>query len=183
MLSCALAGGCGSWCGGGQPGARDGAFAEAELRQPQGLALDGDTLYIADTANHALRAADLIARTVRTVAGDGTLANRQGPSAAASARLNSPWDLVRVGRMLFIAMAGTHQLWALNLDTGQIGPFAGSGREGLNDGPRHAATLAQPSGLTSDGERLYWADSEASAVRAVGWEPDEIGRASCRERV
>jgi thiol-disulfide isomerase/thioredoxin len=159
--------------GAGRPGLRDGAFGEAELRQPQGMALDGDTLYVADTVNHALRAADLVTRAVRTVAGDGTLAYRQGPSDAASARLNSPWDLVRVGRMLFIAMAGTHQLWALHLDTGQIGPFAGSGREGLNDGPRHNATLAQPSGLTSDGERLFFADSEASAVRAVGWEPDD----------
>lgn len=159
--------------GSGEVGLRDGAWSQAALHQPQGMALDGDRLYIADTGNHAVRMADLTAQTLSTIAGDGSLAYGQAAGPAAEARLNSPSDLARVGRMLFIAMAGAHQLWALNLDTRQIGPFAGSGREGLHDGPRPSALLAQPSGLATDGERLYVADSEASAIRAVGWEPDD----------
>jgi hypothetical protein len=72
------------------------------------------------------------------------------------------------GRVLYIAMAGLHQIWALDLEAATIGPYAGSGREGLLDGPPEAAALAQPSGLAGDGQRLYFADSEASAVRSVG---------------
>ena len=42
-------------CGSGEPGLRDGEATEAQLRSPQGLVRDGDTLYIADTENHAIR--------------------------------------------------------------------------------------------------------------------------------
>jgi thiol-disulfide isomerase/thioredoxin len=162
--------------GSGAEGLADGAFAQAHLARPQGLALDGDTLYIADTENHALRAADLGARTLRTVAGNGTLAYREAESDPTLARLNSPWDLTLVGSMLYIAMAGTHQLWVLDLDGGSIGPYAGSGREALLDAPLLRAALAQPSGLATDGKRLYFADSEASAVRYAELNPKGMVR-------
>ena len=56
-------------------------------------------------------------------------------------------------------MAGMHQLWSMDLSTSIVGPYAGSGRESLDDGPLGSATLAQPSGITTDGNRLYFADS------------------------
>ncbi|MDE2900014.1 MAG: alkyl hydroperoxide reductase, partial [Chloroflexota bacterium] len=72
----------------------------------------------------------------------------------------------------YIAMAGTHQLWSLDLTSGNIGPFAGSGRDGLSDGPLKQAWLAQPTGIDHDGEgRLYFADSETSAVRTASTDP------------
>jgi hypothetical protein len=104
---------------------------------------------------------------VQTVAGDGALTYDFSRGPASVARLNSPWDLVLVGSRLYIAMAGTHQLWDLDLTNMSIGPYAGSGREGLLDGPRDRAALAQPSGITTDGRMLYFVDSEASAVRLV----------------
>jgi len=143
----------------------DGAWGEACFARPQGMALRGDALYIADTENHALRLADLHHRTVRTVAGDGSLTYNLAPGPASAARLNSPWDLVLLGSHLYIAMAGAHQLWRLDLEEMVIGPFAGSGREGLLDGRLDRAALAQPSGLTTDGRAIYFVDSEASAVR------------------
>ena len=36
--------------GAGPSGARDGAFDVATFQRPQGLALDGDALYVADTS-------------------------------------------------------------------------------------------------------------------------------------
>ena len=57
--------------GAGSPGYKDGSFAEARFDDPQGMALHGDTLYVADRKNHCLRAADLKAGTVTTVAGTG----------------------------------------------------------------------------------------------------------------
>ena len=41
--------------GTGVEGLKDGAFAEARFSDPQGLALVGETLYVADRKNHALR--------------------------------------------------------------------------------------------------------------------------------
>lgn len=154
--------------GGIEAGSADGAYGVARFYRPQGLALsaDGRTLYVADTENHLLRAVDLENRTVSTLAGTGQQADgRNYGSVGPEGALNSPWDLVRVGNTLYIAMAGPHQLWQYNLITGELGIQAGSGIEGLVDGPRSRAQLAQPSGITTDGEVLYFADSEASAIR------------------
>ena len=52
--------------------------------------------------------------------------------------------------ILFVAMAGTHQIWALDLAAGTIAPYAGTGREALVDGARDEACFAQPSGLALD---------------------------------
>ncbi len=157
--------------GTGSPGRKDGSFAEAQFDDPQGMALDGETLYVADRKNHCIRALDLKAGTVATVAGTGEqvqetrLLDKPGP--AKTTGLNSPWGLLRLGRTLFVAMAGHHQIWAMDLDRKVIGPYAGDGRENIKDGPLYAARFAQPSGLATDGKYLYVADSEVSAVRKV----------------
>ena len=155
--------------GSGEAGLRDGGYADAQFSDPQGIALDGETLYVADKENHALRKVDLQARSVETIAGTGQAAMMfLPPGPAKSMPLRSPWDITVLNGTLYVAMAGTHQLWALDLATGIIGPFAGSGREGLSDGPLMQSWLAQPTGLAHDGEgRLYFADSETSAVRAA----------------
>ena len=157
--------------GSGQEGFDDGSFEDATLRQPQGLVLsaDGNTLYIADTRNHAIRAADLRTSLVTTIAGTGlralTLPQKDGP--AVETDLASPWGLLLHDGTLYIAMAGTHQIWTIDIEANTISVFAGSGGEGIQDGPRHQATLAQPSGLTTDGSTLYWVDPESSSVRRL----------------
>ncbi|QEL18202.1 thioredoxin-like domain-containing protein [Limnoglobus roseus] len=159
--------------GGGTPGYRDGSFTDVRFDDPQGMALDGETLYVADRKNHSIRALDLKAKTAMTVAGigkqDGEFASRRLDAFvdAKSMGLNSPWDVLIVGRQMFIAMAGHHQIWVMDLDAKKIKPFAGNGRENIVDGPLYAASFAQPSGLTSDGQFLYVADSEGSAVRKL----------------
>lgn len=154
--------------GSGQPGRSDGDFGAARFYRPQGLAIDGDVLYVADTSNQTIRSIDLAARKVETIAGNG-LQGRQGAGGpAATAMLNSPWDLLIVGRQLFIAMAGNHQVWMMNLDKRSIQPFAGSGYEGRKDGTFESATFAQPSGLAYDGKYLFVADPESNRIRALG---------------
>jgi DNA-binding beta-propeller fold protein YncE len=158
--------------GRGKPGYKDGPVADAEFNDPQGLALDGTTLYVADRKNHLLRAVDLAAGTVTTVAGTGKQAgyevrNLEAPAPARSMPLNSPWDVLRVGRKLYVAMAGHHQIWLMDLGAKTVQPFAGDGAENIRDGPPPAARLAQPSGLATDGTHLYVADSETSSVRRV----------------
>lgn len=156
--------------GSGEQGLEDGDFATATFSRPQGMTLsqDGNTLYIADLENHTVRAADLLNQQVITIVGTGKQA-RVYPSGGAglSTALSSPWDLLIDGESIYLAMAGVHQLWAYDLAEDRVSVFAGSGREGLDDGPANEATLAQPSGLTSDGEYLYFTDPEASAIRKI----------------
>ncbi len=159
--------------GGGAAGFSDGVFGEAQFRNPQGLAIEGDLLYIADTDNHAIRRADLRSQTVVTLAGTGRQSfdfdSRPGP--ARGRALSSPWDLELAHGVLFIAMAGSHQIWGLDLEGGFIAGHAGSGQEDHRDGPLLAAALAQPSGLSHDNDTLFVADSEVSSIRAVDFDP------------
>ena len=178
--------------GSGAIGRDDGSFAKATFDHPQGCVLDKDMLYVADTENHLLRKVDLKAKTVTTIAGVGQQAKHPWPGLDEAeiagdiperfvgkplqTSLNSPWDLWIHDKDLYIAMAGSHQIWKMPLDESEIGPYSGNGREDIVDGqllPKRPydragyASYAQPSGLASDGEWLYVADSEGSSIRAV----------------
>ncbi len=164
--------------GGGERGYVDGYLRTALFSHPQGLAVseDGATLFVADTGNHVVRQVDFSTGSVTTLAGTG----RQGSYPPTGGRatetdLNSPWDLERDGRVLYIAMAGSHQIWAADLDGGTVEPVAGSASEGTRNGAAETAELAQPSGLALDGQRLYFADSESSAVRYLDFSSNEVG--------
>ncbi|MHB1765977.1 MAG: thioredoxin-like domain-containing protein, partial [Gammaproteobacteria bacterium] len=151
-----------------QSGFRDGTGREARFNDPQGLAFGPDVLYVADAGNNAIRAIHLQSFRVTTIAGTGHRAydvNGNGP--AQSVPLNSPWALQKVGQILWIAMAGEHQIWKLNLETGRIAAWAGTGAEGIGAGPRFTATFAQPSGLAYHAGLLYDADPESSSVRVI----------------
>src|SRR6266849_6377504 len=138
------------------------------LKFPGKVLATEDALYIADTENHAIRSIDLEFAVVTTLAGTGEQALRVGAAGPGrSTALSSPWDLALDSRTLYIAMAGTHQIWSLDLDTGGVAPFAGTGREGLLDGPLEQAWFAQSSGLALVDGHLYVADAEVSAVRDI----------------
>ena len=155
--------------GSGSQGSADGFLRTATFNQPQGLALsdDGSKLYVADTENHLIRMVDFLTGQVSTLAGTGL----KGPfppagGPAPSTGLNSPWDLTLDGDRLYVAMAGYHQIWLIDLDAGSAEPYAGNARESTANGPLTDAELAQPSGVALDGSgRLYFADSESSSIR------------------
>lgn len=154
--------------GTGDAGAADGAFDKATFYRPQGMALAGDSLYVADTQNHLIRRVDLKSRIVETIAGTAQQSReyfKTGP--ARTVALSSPWDLQFAGRVLYIAMAGPHQIWQLDLDKNEVSTFAGSGREARIDGPVREAGFAQPSGIATDGKKLYVADSESNIIREI----------------
>jgi DNA-binding beta-propeller fold protein YncE len=162
--------------GSGVFGWADGAFEDARFYRPQGVALDAarrDVLYIADTENHRVRAADLTTRRVTTIAGTGRQVPYGGMGGATlETSLSSPWDLACAGRLLFVAMAGTHQIWMIDLDRGLAMPYAGSGREARADGAIDDAAFAQPSGLALAGATLYVADAESNVIRAIALPPE-----------
>ena len=154
--------------GNGRAGFENGTALTAEFDAPQGLAYDDATgvLFVADTNNHALRAIDTATGTVTTVAGTGQLSWPPAAGLLNDVRLNSPWGLALHDGRLWVAMAGFHQIWVVELDAGIATPAVGSGREGVDNGSLVEATLAQPSGVAFDGTgRLFFADSESSSIR------------------
>ena len=158
--------------GSGVEGLADGDFANCSFNHPQGMFLDGETLYVADTENHAIRRVDLSEGTVENIAGTGEQGHaREGWHMGRDLALCSPFDLVKHDGVLYIAMAGVHQLWLMDVEKGMIGPLAGTGEEAITDGPLLSALLAQPCGITTDGTRLYFVDSETSSVRSADIDP------------
>ncbi|MET9973704.1 thioredoxin-like domain-containing protein [Streptomyces microflavus] len=158
--------------GTGERGFKDGGPDEARFSEPQGLAVLPDgRIAVADTVNHAIRALDLTTGVTGTLAGTGRQWWQGTPTSgpAREVDLSSPWDLAWFGDRLWIAMAGVHQLWTYDPEDQAVRVAAGTTNEGLVDGPAAEAWFAQPSGLavSADGERLWIADSETSALRWV----------------
>ncbi|WP_394432232.1 NHL domain-containing thioredoxin family protein [Streptomyces sp. SGAir0957] len=151
-------------------GSGERGLGPGQFNEPQGLALlDENTVVVADTVNHALRALDLTTGAVSTLAGTGKQWWQGSPTSgpALEVDLSSPWDVAVFGGKVWIAMAGVHQLWTYDPEAGTVEVAAGTTNEGLVDGPGPEAWFAQPSGLAATGERLWVADSETSALRWV----------------
>ncbi len=161
--------------GSGEAGLADGGFAEAQFHEPEGICIDGSLLYVADPENHAVRRVNLKRKRIETIAGTGTIGRARGRGAGREVALSSPWDLALDGDVLYIAMAGMHQVWTLDLGGGSVGPFAGSGREDIVDGELDDAAFAQPSGIALVGGRIYVADSEVSGVRVIDLAKGVVG--------
>ncbi len=154
--------------GGPQKGRQDGSIAEARFSSPQGLAFSERGLYVADTGNHLIRYIDLVGYRVTTVAGNGEVdMPRFGEYDALRVGLRSPWGLALRGSTLYIAMAGSHQIWLFDRGKDRLRHYAGSGSEGIDDGSLTRSSFSQPSGLALAGNWLYVADAEDSAVRRI----------------
>jgi len=182
--------------GNGQPGFKDGSFAECEFNSPQGLTwLNENVMFVADTENHAIRMIDLEHENVSTLTGTGVQGNdKEGGKKGVLQKISSPWDVLvanspgsessnDVKACIYIAMAGTHQIWCYFLEDAtwlRKGSqeedtclrFAGSGNEeNRNNSYPHKASFAQPSGFTvaivKEQKHLYIADSESSSIRSL----------------
>lgn len=187
--------------GGKKSGFVDGSFSEARFNSPQGVTFySADVIYVADTENHALREINLTKKIVVTIAGHGKQGNDQiGGKIGIDQEISSPWDLVRYRTrdmdmsfhmddeaiperdIVLVAMAGTHQIWAIFKDetiwwkfkkfsAGAVAAIAGNGHEENrnNSYPQNAA-FAQPSGvaLSMKHKELYIVDSESSCIRKL----------------
>lgn len=150
--------------GDGAPGLQDGS--DGRFRSPQGLTFGEELLYVADAENHSIRTVDLSTGGVGTLSGIGRQMRTRADQQAGA--MSSPWDVALSGNTLYVAMAGIHQIWTVDIKTGNSRVHCGMGAEEIRDGDGASALLAQPMGITLDGDRLYFADAESSAIRWVG---------------
>lgn len=147
----------------------DGPADHAAFRSPRGLCLVRESLYVADTGNHALRRIRLLDGAVETVLGNGRPGTvREGSHEhGAALPLNQPWDLAGTLDRLYLAMAGSNQVWEYDLGQARLKLLAGSGELGIADGPARSTMFAHPAGLALVQQTLYVADSASSAIRAI----------------
>lgn len=154
--------------GSGDPGFWDGRISECGLRDPQGMALRDDLLFVADRGNHAVRRIRLFGGEVETALGTGEAGRLRPHDAQATATpILAPTDLALVADKLYVLATAQNQIWQLDLSRGRVDVFAGSGKLGINDGMSLEASFAQPSGVVPSGLQLLVVDAATSAIRLV----------------
>jgi len=153
--------------GGTSTDAGDGGPATAvHLVQPAGLATIDGTVYIAEFGGARVRAVS--AGTISTVAGVGVAGYSGDGGAATDARVDRPFALTLSGsgRTLFISDQGNHRVRAVDMVTGTIRTYAGTGATAWA-GSRLSAgqtTLSSPAGLDTGNGFLFIVDRGHSVV-------------------
>ncbi|MDQ3229093.1 MAG: redoxin domain-containing protein [Pseudomonadota bacterium] len=174
VLECDHSGNVRRTFGTGRAGLLDGPEGVSAFQRPQGLALLRDTLFVADTGNHALRRIDLRSGDTTTVLGNGRRGVEQNTESGGRAGgregialLDQPCGMQASLNRLYIAMTGENCICSYDLVSNRLEPVAGSGLLAVSDGNGIAAAFAQPTSLALRQDVLYVCDAAGSALRAV----------------
>lgn len=149
-----------------------GPATEAKLDEPYGLAIDKEgSLYFADRLNRRVRVVDGKTGVISTVAGDGsrTYSGDGGPGGKAG--LVEPNSVALDGKgRLYIADVAGHRIRVVDLKTGRIDTFAGTGkpRHDGDGGPAREASIhgARAVQVGPDGT-VYLLEREGNSLRSV----------------
>ena len=155
-------------CGTGGAGYMDGPGSQAKFNTPQGIAVRGSILYVADSANHVIRKVDTTMGSVGTYAGIGTLSGFVNGNLTGSGTLgqfNYPTGIaLNALGQLYVADQNNHAI--RYIDGSTISTVAG-GFSGYADGGKQTALFNLPSSLVTYGSILYVLDSGNSCVRKI----------------
>ena len=161
--------------GSGEAGyAGDGDLAiHARLNEPYGIAIDkAANVYIADRHNHCVRKVDSMSGVITTSTGNGAagFGGDGGPASRAGMVEPNGLALDSAQRRLFIADVANHKVRVVDLASGMISTFAGTG-EAQHSGDGGPATAAGVHGaravkVTADGT-VYILERQGSTLRAV----------------
>ncbi|ACU03574.1 IPT/TIG domain-containing protein [Pedobacter heparinus] len=154
-----------TFAGDGTAGLFNGAAADAQFRNPEGLAVDAQgNVIVADRQNHTIRKISP-AGQVTTIAGDGTAGYADGTGTAA--KFSSPWKLAidPLGNII-VADRDNFKIRKIAPD-GAVTTLAGS-TAGFADGTGSAAKFMQPLDVVADAQgNIYVADNTAHRIRKV----------------
>jgi sugar lactone lactonase YvrE len=157
----------------GLPDSVDATGLDARFNVLNGIATDGDNLYVTDS-NNTIRWVEIASKKVFTLAGSpGVAGSSDGAPTAAS--FNQPARITVAGSNLYVTDFTNSTIRKIALATGgvttlagSVGPggFAGSHADST-DGTGLTARFNQPNGITTDGVNLYVTDSYDNTIRKV----------------
>ncbi len=154
--------------GTGTAGYQDGAAATATFNGPDGMVIDANgNLYVADCHNYVIRKIDLSAGTVSTYAGTGAQGFANGP--IASAVFDEPYGMaLDASGNMYVTDILNNSIRKITVATGMVSTYAGTGAQGLTNGPASAATFYYPLGCTFDSDgNLYVCDTYNNVIREI----------------
>ena len=176
----------------------DGDSATSKLKYPSGVALNraGTLLYFgsgtgaSNEAGHVIRRINIATKTTTTIAGGyPTVVRGYKDTVGLEARFNDPVDVVADGdSVLYIADQGNDRIRKMDVRTGMVSTFIGSGSD-INDNPRDAAnglqaTIASIQSLYLDtvNRFLYFTDGQLLRRASIdGSRPVATGAGNTRD--
>src|SRR3972149_8483952 len=144
----------------GGSGTADATGTLARFNSPRGIAVYGDTLYVADKSNHTIRKIDITTKSVTTIAG---YPGRPGVNdgIGSNARFNNPEGIATDGVYLYIADSGNHVIRKIEIGSGSVVTLAGKrGQPGYRNGTGINAAFSSPIGITMLDSALYVSDTD-----------------------
>jgi len=151
--------------GDGTQGFLDGTGTSAKFNRPNAVAVQGDSLFVADKQNNRIRKIILSTGEVTTVAGDGTDGFLDG--VGTSAQFSFPVGVAVQGDNLFVSDFNNHRIRKIILSTGEVTTVAGSGTSGFADGTGTTAQFSFPAGVAVQGDNLFVADRNNHRIRKI----------------
>ena len=156
------------YAGTGEEARRDGTVGQAAFAQPSGLALDGDTLYVADAESNVIRAVALPpVNTVTSLAGGDLFDFGDSDDIGDAARLQHPLGVAVYDGRVIIADTYNHKIKMLDPRTRTVWTIAGTGVPGHSDGVGSRAQFHEPGGVAVADHTLFVADTNNHAVRTI----------------
>jgi hypothetical protein len=147
-------------------GSMDGAANVAQFNYPYGVWTDGANLYIADTNNSTIRKLVLATGFTSTFAGTAGSFDYLDATGTA-ARFRAPEAIWGDGVNLYVTDADNQRIRKIEIATGIVTTFAGSGSVGWLDGVGTAAQFNEPDGIWGDGAYLYVSDESNHVIRKI----------------
>jgi thiol-disulfide isomerase/thioredoxin len=152
-----------AYAGTGREDLEDGPAERAALAQPSGLAVAGDTLWIADSEVSAVRGLELVDERVFTVIGEGLFDFGDVDGAWPGARLQHPLGVAAWGGKLLVADSYNHRIKVVEPGPRTATTRLGDGKPGADDG-QGGPRFFEPGGLAVAGDELFVADTNNHRV-------------------
>ena len=140
---------------------------------PSGMALVGDTLYVADTYHRAVWTVEdgkttLLAGRMEVTDLSGQPVEGYNDGAFDQAAFSEPWAIVPYDDGFLVSDTGNHVLRYLNTDRKRVYTAAGNGRAGLRNATGEEASFDSPTGLAvDDAGNVYIADTGNNVIRRM----------------
>jgi hypothetical protein len=155
-----------TYAGTGTPGFANGALSSATFNDPYGMALDASgNIYVADILNNSIRKITVATGIVSTYAGSGTKGFTNGSAATASFNYPLGCAFDSDGN-LYVCDTYNNVIRKISAG-GTVSTFAGTGTQGLTDGPASSAAFNFPIGVAVSGNGIYVADTHNNAIRKI----------------
>lgn len=151
--------------GTGGSGAIDAIGAAASFNLPHGIANDGTNLYVVDEGNRKIRKIVISSYAVTTLA--GSEARSAIDAIGTAATFFDPAGIVSDGTNLYVADESNHKIRKIEISSGTVTTFAGTGSYGAVDATGVAASFGRPYGLVIEGGNLYVTDRGVQNIRKI----------------